>query len=138
MRILSVDPGDQRIGLAISDETATIASPLTVIRHSARLLDAAQIVTVAVEQGAVRIIVGQALGDDGQSTPQSRKAERLAIAIRQQTDLPILLWDESGSTDAAREARRAMGVTRRKRSDHLDHLAAVVILQSYLDSIHAS
>ncbi len=138
MRILAVDPGDQRIGLAISDETATIANPLTVIRHSARMLDAAEIVAVAVEQNADRIIVGQALDDEGQSTPQSRKAVRLADAVRQQTDLPVLMWDESGSTDAAREARREMGVTRRKRSGHMDDLAAVVILQSYLDSLHGS
>lgn len=134
-RVLAVDPGDERIGVAISDETATIANPLTVIRHTARMLDAAQIAALAGEHGAVRIIVGQALGDDGELTPQARKAGRLAEAIQQQTDLPVLLWDESGSTDAAREARRAMGVTRRKRSGHLDELAAVVILQSYLDTL---
>ena len=137
-RILAVDPGDERIGLALSDESGTIASPLTVIRHVARMLDAAQIAALAVEHGVVRILVGQALGDEGESTPQARKAARLAEAIRQQTDLPVELWDETGSTDAAREARRAMGVTRRKRSGHLDELAAVVILQSYLDTVNGS
>lgn len=80
------------------------------------------------------ILVGQALDDEGQATTQSRRAARLAEAIRQQTILPVQLWDESGSTQAARAARVAMGVSRRKRRGHLDDLAATVILQSYLDA----
>jgi putative holliday junction resolvase len=78
--------------------------------------------------------VGQALDDEGQPTPEGRKAGRLAEAIRSQTSLPVEMWDESFSTQAARETRIAMGVTRRKRSGHLDEYAAAVILQSYLES----
>ncbi len=137
MRVLAVDPGEKRLGLALSDPTGVIANPLSVLKHVGRLLDAAAIVQIAQENGAGRIIVGAALGADGQPTPQSRHAERLAEAIRQQTILPVELWDESGSTQAARAARAAMGVTRRKRTGHLDDLAATVILQDYLDA-HAS
>ena len=133
-RVLAVDPGDVRIGLAVSDPSATIAGPLRVIRHVSRVLDAALIAQAAVEEGAVRIVVGQALDEDGQPTPEGRKAARLAEAIRGQTDLPVDLWDESGSTQAARAGRIAIGASRRNRSGHLDALAATVILQSYLDA----
>lgn len=134
MRILAVDPGDQRIGLALSDPSGTIANPLSVLRHVSRPLDAAQIAQIAAELGAAEIVVGQALDEDGQPTPEGRKAARLAEAIQAQTNLPVRLWDESGSTLAAQQARRAMGVVRRQRQGHLDQLAATVILQSYLDS----
>jgi len=133
MRILAVDPGEKRIGLAISDPTGMIANPLTVIQHISRPVDAATISQIAGEQQAGRIIIGQALDIDGRPTTQSRRAARLAAAIRDQTDLPIELWDESDSTQTARSVRMAMGVRRQKRSGHLDELAATVILQSYLD-----
>lgn len=134
MRVLAVDPGEKRIGLAISDPTGTIANPLRVIKHVARPVDAAAVAQIAEEQGAGLIVIGQALDDEGLPTLQSRRAERLARAIREKTSLPVELWDESGSTQAAIAARIAMGVSRKKRRGHLDDLAAAVILQSYLDS----
>jgi putative holliday junction resolvase len=134
MRILGVDPGEQRIGLAISDPTGTIANPLGVIKHVSRLVDAAAVAQAAAEQGAGRIVVGHPLDADNRATPQSRRAYRLAALLRQQTEIPVVLWDESGSTQTARQSRLAMGVTRQKRSGHLDDIAAVVILQSYLDA----
>jgi putative holliday junction resolvase len=134
MRVLAVDPGEKRIGIAISDPTGTIANPLTVVKHVARQVDAASIAQIAQENEVGRIIVGQALDDEGDPTPASKRADRLAEAIRSQTEIDVLLWDESGSTQAARAARIAMGVSRRKRRGHLDDLAAVVILQSYLDA----
>jgi putative Holliday junction resolvase len=137
MRVMAVDPGEKRIGLAISDPTGTIANPLAVIKHVSRLVDAASIAQMAEENQASLIVVGQALDVEGQPTPQSRRGARLANAIRTQTEIPVELWDESGSTQAARAARLAMGVSRRKRSGHLDDLAATYILQDYLDA-HAS
>ena len=67
-------------------------------------------------------------------TVQSRGSDRMALAIQEQCDIPVTLWDESFSTQIARQARIEMGTKRRKRSGHLDELAATVILQSYLDS----
>lgn len=134
MRILAVDPGEKRIGLALSDPTGTIASPLTVLLHASRPLDAATIGDLAEQHQAELIVIGQSLDDDGSPTPQSHRAARLADAIRQQCDLPIKMWDESFSTQEARQARINMGTARRKRRGHLDDLAAVVILQSYLDA----
>jgi len=134
MRILAVDPGEKNLGIALSDPTGMLASPLTVLRHVSRPINAAAIAQLAQEHGAGRIVVGEALDDDNQPTPQSQRAHRLAAAIRSQTRIPVVLWDESGSTQAARQARIALGVTRRKRQGHLDELAATYILQTYLDA----
>jgi putative Holliday junction resolvase len=134
MRILAVDPGEKRIGVALSDPSGMIANPLTVLKHVSRAIDAATIAQLAREHQAGRIIVGQALDDENQPTPQSRKAYRLAAAIRSQTDIPVELWDETGSTQAAQTARLAMGASRRKRGGHLDDIAATYILQTYLDA----
>jgi putative Holliday junction resolvase len=133
MRTLAVDPGEKNLGIALSDLTGTIASPLTVLKHVSRQLDAAAIAQLAYEHEAGRIIVGQALDVEGRPTPEGRRAARLAEAIRQQTDVPVELWDESGSTQAARAARLALGARRAKRRGHLDDLAATYILQTYLD-----
>jgi len=133
-RVLAVDPGEKRIGVAISDPTGTIGNPLKVIKHVSRTLDAALIALAATEQQARLIVVGQALDQKGLVGGRARSAMRLAEAIRLQTEIPVELWDESGSTQEARAARFSMGVHRRKRSGHLDELAATVILQSYLDA----
>ncbi|HSV84951.1 MAG TPA: Holliday junction resolvase RuvX [Levilinea sp.] len=133
-RILGVDPGQKRIGLAISDPTATIANPLRVIPHVARTIDAAVIAQIASENDCVRIIVGQALDSEGNRGATARHSERLADEIRSQTELPVELWDESGSTQQARSAAIALRTPRRKRSGHLDEIAATIILQSYLDA----
>ncbi len=133
MRVMAVDPGEKRIGIAISDPTGTIANPLTVIHHQSRSLDAALIASLAAEHQVGLIVLGQQLDEENHPTLQSRRSSRLAQAVRQQTDLPIVLWDESGSTQAARSARIAMGASRRKRGGHMDDLAATVILQTYLD-----
>ncbi len=82
----------------------------------------------------LKIIVGQALDDEGNETPSARHAARLAAAIRCQTETPVEMWDESGTTRAARSAYIQMGVSRRKRSGHLDQIAATIILQTYLDA----
>ena len=134
MRVLAVDPGEKRLGIALSDPTGMIANPLTVLKHVSRVIDAATIAQLAQEHAAGRIIIGQALDDENRPTLQSRQAERLAAAVRSQTSIPVELWDETGSTQAAQAARFAMGVSRRKRRGHLDDIAATYILQTYLDA----
>ncbi len=129
-----MDPGAKRLGLAISDPTGTIASPLGVIEHVARSADAAAIVRKAVEMQVALIVVGQSLDDTGRPTLEGRRAARLASAIRSLTEIPVVLWDEAFTTQDACAARRASSVKRRKRAGHLDDLAATVLLQSYLAS----
>ena len=134
MKILAVDPGSKRIGLAISDPTGAIASPWGVIDHVSRPVDAAAIVKVADENNVGIVVVGQSLNEHGEPTFEGRQAARLAGAIRALTEKPVELWDESFSTQDARAARIALGTSRRRRSSHMDDLAATVILQSYLDA----
>jgi len=138
MRVLAVDHGEKRIGLAISDLTGTIANPLSVIKHISRAIDAAQVVTIAAEQEADLIVIGQSFDEDGNPNSAGRRAARFAEALRTQTNLPIKLWDESFSTQEARAAQIQMGVSRKKRSSHLDEIAATIILQSYLDAQKSS
>ena len=134
MRILAVDHGEKRIGLAISDMTGAIANPLTVVKHVARAIDAAQVATIATEHEAELIVIGQSFDEDGNPNLAGRRAARFADALREQSDLPVELWDESFSTQDARAARIQMGTSRKKRAGHLDQIAATVILQSYLDA----
>jgi putative Holliday junction resolvase len=122
MRILAVDPGSKNIGLAISDPTGSIANPLTVLDHVARLVDAATVADIAKTNEAGLIVVGQSLDDEGNPTFEGRRAGRFAQALMAQT------------TQDARTARIAMGVSRKNRRGHLDSLAATVLLQSYLDA----
>jgi putative Holliday junction resolvase len=134
MRILAVDPGSKNLGIALSDPTSTIASPLTVLKHISRPANAAAIIALAEQHGAEMIIVGQSIDQDAQPTFEGRRSARLAAEIQAQTELEVVLWDEGYSTVSAREAQLALGSPRRKRQGHLDDLAATVILQSFLDS----
>jgi putative Holliday junction resolvase len=134
MRILAVDHGEKQIGLALSDPTATIASPLKVIQHISRLMDAAQVANLASENEAGLIVVGQSFDEEGRPNLAGRRAAKFAEALKQQTQIPVILWDESFSTQDARATRIEMGVSRRQRSGHMDELAAVMILKSYLEA----
>lgn len=134
MRILAVDHGEKRIGLALSDPTATIASPFKVIEHVSRLLDAAQVASLAAENEVGVIVVGQSFDEEGRPNLAGRRAAKFADALREQTQIPVELFDESFSTQDARAAVIEMGVSRKKRAGHQDALAAVVILRSYIES----
>jgi len=124
-RILAVDPGEARIGLAVSDPSGTIARPLKIVRHASRAADTEAILVNARDCDVDRIVVGMAYDMEG-GGPQARRALRLVAALRERTSIPIDTWDESGSTQAARPARG--------RGDEDDARAAAVILQDYLDA----
>ncbi len=134
MRILAVDPGSKHIGLAISDLTGTIANPLTVLPHVARLVDAAAVAELATSHAAGLIVVGQSFDDDGSPSFEGRRSGRFAEALKTQTTIPVTMWEESFTTQAARLTRLQMDASRKRRSGHLDDLAATVLLQSYLDA----
>ncbi len=134
MRILAIDHGEKRIGLALTDSSGTIAGPLAILEHVSRLADAAQVADLAARNDVELIVVGQSFDEDGQPNLAGRRAARFAEALKTQTSIPVELWDESLSTQDARAARLKLGGPRRKRSGHLDELAATVILQSYLEA----
>ncbi len=133
MRILAVDHGEKRIGLAVSDLTGTIANPLKVIEHVSRMIDAAQVAELAAQNQIELIVIGQSFDEEGRPNLAGRRAARFAETLKTQTQIPVVMWDESFSTQDARAARIELGVPRRKRGGHLDALAAAMILQSYLD-----
>lgn len=134
MRILAVDHGEKNIGLALSDPTATIASPFKVIKHVSRLMDAAQVANLASENDVALIVIGQSFDEEGKPNLAGRRAAKFAEALKAQTPISVILWDEAFSTQNARAARIELGVSRHKRGGHLDELAAVMILKSYLDA----
>jgi len=80
------------------------------------------------------VIIGQALGPDGETTPASRHAQKIAEGLLKIVSVPVVLWDESGSTQKAINTKVEMGVARKKRSGHLDAYAAAIILQSFIDT----
>ncbi len=124
-RILAVDPGEARIGLAISDPMGVVARPLSVIDHTSRADDARRVAEVARLQGAALILVGLALDQDGRVGTQARQNLRLVEALKEHTELPVQTWDESGTTQRAIEIGG--------EDDTLDARAAAVMLQEYLD-----
>ena len=132
MRVLAVDPGEKRIGLAISDPTGTISRPLDVLKHQSRNKDAERIIAIACEHGAQLIVVGWALNSHGEIGYSARKSKRLAEVIQEKCDIQLEMWDESGTTQEAIQSRIAMGVPRKKRSGHLDDVAASILLQDFL------
>lgn len=134
MRILAVDHGEKRIGLAISDPTATLASPLTVIKHVSRLLDAAQVANLAAENEVGLIVIGQSFDEEGNPNLTGRRAAKFAEALREQTRIPVELFDESFSTQDARATVIELGFSRKRRAGHHDSLAAVIILRSYIEA----
>jgi len=134
MRILSVDHGEKRIGLALTDSTGTIAGLLKVIEHVSRVVDAAQVADIAAQNEVGLIVVGQSFDEEGKPNLAGRRAGRFAEELKNQTNIQIEMWDESFSTQEARAARVGLGVSRKKRAGHQDAFAAVMILQSYLES----
>jgi len=125
-RVLAVDPGEAHIGLALSDPTGVVARPLRVLRHTSRERDVQALLETAAEHAVDRIVIGVAYGLEGEAGPQARKALRLAEALRSATRLPIVTWDESGSSRAAGQ---------RHGRDPMEHArAAAVILQEHLDA----
>ncbi|MBI4316379.1 MAG: Holliday junction resolvase RuvX [Chloroflexi bacterium] len=134
MRILGIDHGDARIGLALSDETGTIATPLQIVRHTARAADARTVARLAAEHGAERIVVGLPTDSEGQIGPQARKVQRWAEALAEATGIAIEFWDESFTSEEVAALRRARHARAKRRGEPLDAEAAALILQNYLDA----
>jgi putative Holliday junction resolvase len=139
MRRLALDVGDRRVGVALSDETGLIASPLTVIRRRSKAEDFATIGGLIREHGVKAVVIGHPLNDDGSAGPQAQRIERYAEALLEALraeglDVPGILWDEYGSTQRAQEAMIAGGRNASRRRARIDAVAAAVILQDYLDT----
>jgi putative Holliday junction resolvase len=97
-------------------------------------VDAGRVLQFGVDSQASLIVIGQSTDEEGTPNAAGRRALRFAEELRGQTKIPIVMWDESLSTQDARTGRIASGVPRKKRAARVDSLAATVILQSYLDA----
>jgi putative holliday junction resolvase len=131
-RVLAVDLGTRRIGVALSDPAGAIASPLETIIHRERHRDLAEVARLARAHGVSRIVIGWPRNMDGTSGPAAKQAEAFARALRQTVDAPVDLWDERLSTAAAERALRDANVKRGRRRAVRDQVAAALILQAYL------
>ncbi|HUV15009.1 MAG TPA: Holliday junction resolvase RuvX [Pelolinea sp.] len=133
-KVLAVDWGSKRIGLAVSDSSATIAKPLCVIEHTSRKTDALSIIKKSLEVTAEIILVGVTYNDENLLTPSGRSAKRLAEEISKNSPKEIILWDEGFTTNDAKDLMFRAGKSRKKRQGHVDDIAAAVFLQKFLDS----
>ena len=138
MRLLALDVGDRRVGVAVSDLAGLIATPLTVIRRSSKVEDFAKIARLVREQGAGILVIGHPLNADGSAGPQARRVERYATAMSEALRLdglkvPMIMWDEYGSTQRAQALMISAGRRAKDRRQRIDAAAAAVILQDYMD-----
>lgn len=132
-RLLAIDYGDKRIGLAISDPSGTIASPAGfIVRRAGKRPPVAELIRRAESLEARGFVVGLPLDGNGDETPRSAEARRVADALAERTGLPVQLLDERFTTAAARRAIREMGGSARDRRGDVDALAATVLLQHAL------
>jgi putative Holliday junction resolvase len=132
-RLLGVDYGERRVGLAISDPTGTIASPAgVIIRRAGKRPPIAELVRRAESLEARGIVMGLPLDGNGDETPRSTEARAVAAELSKRTGLPVELIDERYSTASALRAIRDMGGSTRGRKGDVDALAAAVLLQQAL------
>jgi putative Holliday junction resolvase len=132
-----VDWGERRIGLALSDETQTLAQPLTTLtRRAGKRFPMAQLLEQVTRNQVVGIIVGLPLDESGAEGDAAHAARALADDIKGRVggDLEVTMWDERMTTARVLSAIREMGGSTRGRKSDLDSMAAALLLQHYLDS----
>lgn len=133
-RILAVDPGSRRVGVAVSDPTGTIAQPLTVLSaHPAETL-IERLAALTREQEATALVVGLPRRLDGRLGPEAEAARRLADQLQSATGLQVTLVDERLTSAAAERALLSTGASRARRRRLSDQVAAALILQTFLES----
>ena len=133
-RVVGVDYGDKRCGVAISDPLQIIASAHCVIVNTSMDRLVKEIVELCRDREAERVVVGWPLNMDGTEGPATEKVRIFGSKLKAASDLPIAFWDERLSTRTAEAALIEAGTRRRKRKGIVDKVAAQIILQHYLDA----
>ena len=134
-RVLGVDWGEVRIGLALSDETQLLASPLeTLSRRVGRRFPMPRFLELIATHQPVGVVMGLPLTAEGNEEESARAARELGVLIGRRTYLPLVYWDERMSTARALGAIREVGGSTRGRREDVDALAASVLLQHWLDA----
>ncbi len=134
MRILGLDLGRRRVGVAVSDPNGTIAHPLLQFEPKGRRDLVATVKRLVAEQEAGRVVVGMPVLVDGRKGEQARWTEAVVSVLAEALDVPVAIWDERFTTQEAEAAMREAGLHPKKRKMRRDKVAATLILQSYLDA----
>ena len=134
MRILGLDVGDVRIGVAVSDPLEVIAQPLASVKRISVRRDVESIKRLAEENETGKIVVGVPKTLDDEVGIQAQKVLDFVEVLGKALEIPIVLWDERLTTAEAERALIEADMSRRKRKKVIDKVAAVIILQGYLDS----
>jgi putative holliday junction resolvase len=133
MRIMGLDVGDRNIGIAVSDSLLLTAQGRPTLRRTSWKSDVEHLRRVVEEDDVQRIIVGNPLHMWGQESLQSQKIARFATKLSKTLGLPVILWDERLTSVAAEQHLEEAGLKWRDRKKHVDKIAAMFILQDYLD-----
>ena len=135
--LLGLDPGTKTLGLAISDRTRLIATPLKTIRRTKFKPDAAELLEMYQHNEAAALIIGLPVNMDGSSGPRVQSVKDFAANLLKIRDLPVFFWDERLSTMAVTRGMLEADMSRKKRAENVDKLAASYILQGVLDRLRA-
>jgi putative Holliday junction resolvase len=135
-RIIALDVGDRRIGVAISDELGYTAQPLFTLHRTTRRADLKSLARLLRKHACTHVVVGNPLYMSGDLSPQATKAQEFAQALAAETGVTIHLWDERLTTTQAHRQLDDAGhsTDRRSRKGIIDQVAAVLILQSFLEA----
>jgi len=135
--ILGIDPGTKTFGLAISDKTRLIASPLHTIRRKKFSEDATDLFETYDAKEAVAIVVGLPVNMDGSQGPRAQSVRDFCINLLKVRDVPVFLWDERLSSAAVERTLLEGDISRKKRAENIDKMAAAYILQGVLDRLRS-
>ena len=134
-RILALDLGKRRIGLALSDELRLTAQGIETLERTNIREDLSVLADLAAARGVSEIVIGLPLHMSGHEGRQSGHAREFAERLSERTGLPITFWDERLTTVEAQRVLRSSGIGIEKRARAVDRLSAVILLESYLDSL---
>lgn len=135
--LLGVDPGTKTLGLALSDRTRLIATPLETIRREKFTVDAKHLLKTYTDNQASSLIVGLPINMNGTFGPRTQSVKDFCANLLKLQDVPIFLWDERLSTMAVTRGMLEADMSRKKRKENVDKLAASYILQGVLDRLRA-
>jgi len=138
MRILALDLGKRRIGLAVSDELGVTAQGLPTLQRKNNRTDLAALARIVQERSVDRILIGNPLHMSGDAGFQAGLARQFGDLVSRYTGKEVQLWDERLTTVEASRVLRASGISIEKRARAVDRLSAVILLQSYLDFLDGS
>jgi len=132
---MALDVGDKNIGVAVSDALLMTAQGRSTLRRTSWEADLQHLRKLVEDDEVSKIVVGKPLHMDGRDSPQSRKVAKFAMKLSKSLSLPVILWDERLTSFAAEQHLQEAGLNWRNRRKHVDKVAAMFILQDYLDSL---